>query len=86
MIKEPTVLIRSTLEWSHANGETYRLVAIPVDETHGYDGIDFRVEELRGIDAMGVERWEEPEHGCHSMVVAAFAQQMLKDKLNVDEQ
>jgi len=78
MIDKPTVLIRSTLEWSFGHGETYRLVAAPTE--HGYDGLDFVVEELVGIDAMGVEQWKQPEHGCHSMVVAAFAQQMIKDK------
>ena len=80
MLTKPTVLLRSQLEWSHGNGETYRLVAAPVPDMHGFDGLDFIVEELVGIDAMGVEQWKQPEHGCHSMVVAAFAQQIIKEK------
>jgi hypothetical protein len=84
MVDKPTVLIRSRLEWSHGNGETYRLVAAPAE--YAYDGIDFTVEELVGVDAMGVEQWKQPEHGCHSMVIAAFAQQIMREKFNVDGQ
>lgn len=83
MINKPEVLLRSQLEWSHGHGEVYRLVVTPTE--YGYDGLDFRVEELVGVDAMGVERWQEPEHGCHSMVIAAFGQQLLSEKYKKEQ-
>jgi len=88
MITKPVVVLQGQLEWFHGNGEVYRLVAIPVPDGHAYDGIDYEVEELVGRDAMGVEIWKKPEHGCHSMVVACFAQIIMKEKglLNVDGQ
>ena len=78
MINKPTVVIQSQLEWSYGHGETYRLVARPTEI--GVDGIDYVVEELVGMDAMGVEIWKTPDFGCHSMVVAAFAQEILRQK------